>query len=163
MSWNPPGLWATVVISIGGGFLAGLVLLGLQWVWNAFGKSRRRRQEIKALQEFFQEWEAEIIAANWDEDLRFARHEQRIRRMKDHLTSIRPNLPDREWSEITAFIRRHEELIKERLLVLRSEDPDFPRRFLLMDDDYRNFFKQSIQIKWLKPGRAKSRKRTKTS
>lgn len=161
MSWNPPGLWATVIISIGGGFLAGLVLLALQWCWNTLGKRRRRKAAIKALRKFFHAWDVAVARAAHDEDWQFVTHEQMLRRMNDHLTLIRPNLSERQWADITELIRSQEELIDNRRLFLPmatdTNDP-VPPRFILLPWEYREFFEQAIKIKWLKPGKSKARK-----
>ena len=160
MSWNTYDLWKSIlwnpyVVSI----VAGVALLVLSGVMagtcKRLGVRKRRNEAVKGIQNFFRDWEAEIRATDCDEDWRFARHEQRIRRMKDHLTLVGPNLPDQEWAEITTFIRSHEEDIEEWQLFFRREIPDFPRRFFLMDDNYKNFFEQAIKIKWLNPGKTK--------
>lgn len=159
-----PNIWAEVlrdpyVVSI----VSGMALLMLPVVCKQLAVQKRRTKAARDLWIIMRDWEMEIIQTADDEDLRFARHEQRIRRMNDHLTSIRRNLSDHQWADITELIRSHEESIEEWQLVFRREFPDFPRRFFLMDDNYRNFFEQAIKIKWLKPGKSKSRKTTKIS
>lgn len=161
MSWNPPDLGPSIILSFGIAILAGLLLLTLQWGWNTLGKRRRRRAAVEALSKFFQEWESEICATAHDEDWQFIRHEQMIRRINDHLALIRPDLSDRQWTDITQLIRNHEELIDNRRWILPmatlTNDP-VPPRFVLLPGEYREFFEQAIKIKWLKPSKAKSGK-----
>ena len=164
MSWNPPDLWATVVISIGGGFLASLVLLILQWGWNTFGERRRRKAAIKALWNFFHAWDVAVARAAYDEDWQFVTHEQKLRRINDLLTLMRPNLYASQSSEITEFIRRQGELIDSKRQALSLAFPELsadtvPPRLILLPCEYRNFFEQARKIKWLKPDKSKARKK----
>ena len=144
----------------------GLLLLTLQWGWNTLGKRRRRKAAIEDLREFFHDWDVAVAGAAHDEDLQFDTHEQMLRRMNRHLTSMRPDLSDRQWSDITKLIWSHEELIEERRLFLpwatNTNDP-VPPRFILLPWEYREFFERAIKIKWLKPGKEKPRKKAKMS
>ena len=164
MSWDPPGLWPAIILNFGVAIFVGLLLLTLQWGWNILGKRRRRKAAIEDLREFFREWVDEIIATADDEDWQFVRHEQMLRKMKYRLTLIRPDLSNRQIADITELILSHEELIDSKRQVFSSIFPDLsadtvPGRYLLLPCEYQKFFKQSIEIKWLKPGKSKARKK----
>ena len=60
MVWDPPGLWASVILSISGGIVAGvLVLLGEVALRRGHELVQRRKAE-KAIGRFFGEWESTI-------------------------------------------------------------------------------------------------------
>ena len=159
MSWNPPDLWATIVLGIGGGFLAGLAVLALQWGLNILGKRRRRSATVEDLRRFFQDWEAESNATAVNESWQFVRHEQMIRRMNENLILMHPTLSGCQWSDIAELIRRHEELIDARRKLMMTQMPGpVPEHFALLPDEYRDFFEQANKVKWLKLDKAKPRK-----
>ncbi len=154
MSWNPPDLWASIILSFGVAIFAGLLLLTLQWSWNNLAKQRRRGDTIEALRKFFQDWESEVKATAYNEDWQFVRHEQIMSRMKDNLVLMHPNLSGRQWSDINELIYKHDELIDERRrLVWPAVSPvNVPIRpgLILLPNEYSEFFDQAKAIRWLK-------------
>ena len=60
MTWDPPGLWASGIISIMGGFAAGaLVLAGEVLIRRGYERVQRGKAE-RAIGIFFREWETAI-------------------------------------------------------------------------------------------------------
>ena len=62
MTWDPRGLWASIILSLSGGIVAGiLVLLGEILIRMEY--DRRQRMKAKAIGLFFEEWETTISGA----------------------------------------------------------------------------------------------------
>ena len=60
MTWDPPGLWASVILSIAGGIVAGaLVLAGEILIRRRYERVQRGKAE-SAIGIFFREWENAI-------------------------------------------------------------------------------------------------------
>ena len=63
MAWDPPGLWASIIISILGGLAAGaLVLVGEIGVRRGIDRRQRQKAE-RTIGQFFREWERVIYDA----------------------------------------------------------------------------------------------------
>ena len=65
MTWDPPGLWASLILSISGGIVAGvLVLLGeiaIRWRYDHRQQKRQQKKGAKAIGLLFSEWEGNYI------------------------------------------------------------------------------------------------------
>ena len=63
MTWDPPGLWASLILSVLGGLAAGvLVLAGEVTIRRGIDRRQRRKAE-RAISRFFGEWQRTIYDA----------------------------------------------------------------------------------------------------
>ena len=63
MVWDPPGLWASVILSVTGGILAGLIVLaGEILIRRGYERVQRGKAE-RAICHFFRDWETTINEA----------------------------------------------------------------------------------------------------
>ena len=61
MTWDPPGLWATIILSIPGGVVAGILVI-LGEIARRRGYERvQRRKAVRAIGQFFGKWESMML------------------------------------------------------------------------------------------------------
>ena len=162
MSWNPTGLWESVVLSFLVSILSGLALVMLIWVFKLPVKWKQRREAVKEVRTCFRDWQTTIEELAHDEPTQFRRHETKLCQMKGMLTASGSYLPKRQMAKVSELICDHEELIEWRLNWVSSEFgaplPQHKKHLALVPDDFKAFFSQANSIQWLKLGKAKPRK-----
>ena len=57
MTWNPPGVWETIILSIPGGVVAGILVLLAQGSVQQFNVFIQRWRATKDIGQFFKQWE----------------------------------------------------------------------------------------------------------
>ena len=60
MTWDPPNVWATIILSILGGVIAGIIVLAGEVALRRGYEGVQRRKAIRAIGQFFGRWESEI-------------------------------------------------------------------------------------------------------
>ena len=119
MTWNPPDPYASLILSIGGGVLAGMVVVALEWAWRVVYELHKKRTAVKELSEFFHQWEITINSAEGllhpesrhvisREIVQFAQHKNRLWAAPIVLSRLSKHLPDKEAQEISLLIAGHE-------------------------------------------------------
>ena len=57
MSWDPPGLWASLILSVSGGIVAGVIVLAGEVVLRRRYERVQREKAERAICMFFKDWE----------------------------------------------------------------------------------------------------------
>ena len=150
MSWDPPGLWASLILSISGGIVAGvLVLLGeiaIRWEFDR----RQQKKGAKAIGLLFSEWETTINeAADIPSgsgtlpvprtNVQFGKHGEFMRRAANLIERWQRFLTAEQVEEISNHLEGHQAVI----------DLVGPRGGLFQQIHYDNFFRQAREFKWL--------------
>ena len=60
MTWDPPDLWATIILSIPGGVVAGILVLAGEVALRRGYERIQYRKAIRAIGQFFGRWESTI-------------------------------------------------------------------------------------------------------
>lgn len=119
MSWNPPDVYASFILSIGGGVLSGLAVVVLSWCGRLIQVHRERRKAILELRLFFSEWESLINTAesvhlpqiSFEADkarMQFIYHKNRLWTVPIILSRWSKYLSEQQVQEITLLIANHE-------------------------------------------------------
>ena len=74
MTWDPTGLWASLILSVLGGVVAGVMVLVGEILFRLKMDRRQRAKAKEAIGWFFAEWEQTINAAGGRPDVQFAQH-----------------------------------------------------------------------------------------
>ena len=150
MTWDPPGLWASLVLSISGGIVAGvLVLLGeiaIRWRYD----HRQQKKGAKAIGLLFSEWETTIneaadIPSGLDTlpvpraNVQFGEHGEFMRRAANLIERWQRFLTAEQVEEISNHLEGHQAVID--LVALRGG--------LLQQIHYDDFFLRAREVKWL--------------
>ena len=113
MSWNPTGLWESIVLSFLVSILSGLALVMLIWVFKLPVKWKRCREAVKEVRTCFRDWQTTIEELAHDEPTQFRRHETKLRQMKGMLTASVSYLPKKQMDKVSEqVICDQEELIE---------------------------------------------------
>ena len=151
MTWDPPGLWASVILSVLGGTFAGvIVLVGEILIRRELGY-RQQSKAAKAVGLFFEEWEMAINGANAIQQqggapgapkafVQFALHENFLRRAPRLIQRWQGYLTVEQVEEISNFIEGHQGAVIGIL----------PAPAVLPQQQYDQFFGDARQIKWVK-------------
>ena len=150
MTWDPPGLWASLILSISGGIVAGvLVLLGeiaIRWRYDR----RQKKKGAKAIGLLFSEWETTI---NKDADIptglgtlpvpranvQFGVHGEFMRRAANLIERWQRFLTAEQVEEISNHLEGQQAVI----------DLIAPRGGLFQQIHYDDFFRRAREVKWL--------------
>ena len=150
MTWDPPGLWASLILSISGGIVAGaLVLLGeiaIRWRYDR----RQQQKGAKAIGLLFSEWETTINEAAdipsgpgtlpvFRENVQFGEHGEFMRRAANLIERWQKFLTAEQVEEISNHLEGHQAAI----------DRVAPRGGLFLQIHYDDFFRQASEVKWL--------------
>ena len=150
MIWEPPGLWASVIISILGGMAAGVLVLIGEILYRLRRDRRERRKAEGAIGIFFREWETAINNVPVDPDrpdyFSYGKDYQQAGIHYDFLRRA-PNLIARWSRDLTAA--QVEELIN--LLKRHESDINFQLREIGEWGQYLYdpLFCRAREIKWL--------------
>ena len=142
---------ASILISIGGGVLAGALVL---WGDNRIRKELDRRQQRKAeraIGQFFREWEHAINDAasfSTDDDAgvisekawRFATHARFMRRASNLVARWSRHLTPEQVENLNNYLEDHQAVI----------DLIGPRGGSFEQIHYNGFFREAREIDWLK-------------
>ena len=155
MTWDPPGLWASLILSISGGIVAGvLVLLGeiaIRWRYD----HRQQKKGAKAIGLLFSEWETTINeAADIPSDpgtlpvprapvpranVQFAKNGEFMKRAANLIGRWQRFLTAEQVEEISNHLEGHKAVI----------DYVAPGGGLLQQIHYDDFFLRAREVKWL--------------
>ena len=155
MTWDPPGLWATIILSILGGIVAGiLVLVGEILIRRELDRRQRKRAE-RAIGQFFRWWQmltrdpsetdsSESTSGTSWEQVRFLRvqfqiHEYCLMRVTNLIAAWSKYLTAKQVDELSTMIGEHQIQVIARLP--EGQTPE--------QHQYDNFFQQARAIKWL--------------
>ncbi|MYC38095.1 MAG: hypothetical protein F4X66_14445 [Chloroflexi bacterium] len=154
MTWDPPDLWATIILSIPGGIVAGvLVLLGEVALRRGHERVQRGKAE-KAIGRFFAEWESTI---NDTEEIpyhpsnptggpidravvQFAYHGDFLRRAPNLIARWSRYLTAEQVEELSNLLEGHQGAVIGIL----------PQGRVLPTEQYARFFSEAREIGWLK-------------
>ena len=150
MTWDPPGLWASVILSVSGGIFAGvLVLLGeiaIRWELGRRQSSKAQR----AIGVFFREWEKAINGAadippnpNFGAvpkaAVQFALHEDFLRRATNLIARWSRYLTAEQVEALSNLLEGHQ----------GAHIGILPAGKVLAQFQYNSFFSQARGIEWL--------------
>ena len=153
MTWDPPGLWASIVLSVSGGVVAGvLVLLGEVVLRRGYERVQRGKA-CKAITQFFVSWESTINDA---EDIpyhpsnpsggpidravvQFAYHGDFLRRTPNLIARWSRYLTAEQVEELSNYLEGHQGAVIGIL----------PQGRVLPTEQYARFFNEVRGIKWL--------------
>ena len=150
MTWDPPGLWASLILSISGGVVAGLIVLAgevaIRWDHNR----RQRQKGIRAIAQLFKEWETTIngaapIAAQGNvpsvpkANVQFAFHEHYLRRAPNLIARWSRFLSADQVREVNDHLEGHQGAVIGIL----------PQRAVLPQTQYDQFFDTARAFDWL--------------
>lgn len=150
MDWSPPDVYASFILSIGGGVLSGLAVVVLSWCGRLIQVHRERRTAIRELRLFFSEWEFLINTAESvnvsqipfeaeKAQMQFIYHKNRLWTVPIILSRWSKCLSEQQVQEITLLIANHENAY------IGIVPPDkVPNQWI-----YDNFFRELKKIKWL--------------
>ena len=152
MTWDPPGLWASLILSISGGIAAGvLVLLGqiaIRWRYD----HRQQKKGAKAIGLLFSEWETTIneaadipsglgtLPAVPRANVQHAENGEFMRRAANLIERWQRFLTAEQVEEISNHLEQHQAV----LVALRGG--------LLQQIHYDDFFLRAREVKWLDYG-----------
>ena len=154
MTWDPPGLWASLILSISGGIVAGvLVLLGeiaIRWRYDHRQQKRQQKKGAKAIGLLFSEWETTINeAADIPSGLgtlpvpranvQFGENGEFMRRAANLIERWQRFLTAEQVEEISNHLEGHQAVI----------DLVAPRGGLLQQIHYDDLFLRAREVKWL--------------
>ena len=150
MDWNPPDVYASFILSIGGGVLAGFVVVVLSWCRSLIQAHRERRKAIRELRLFFREWESLINTADGlnvpqipfeaeKHHVQFVKHKNRLWTVPIVLSRWSKYLSGQQVQEIALLIANHE---NAHIGILPPDK--VPNQWM-----YDNFFNELKKIKWL--------------
>ena len=153
MTWDPPGLWASVILSISGGIVAGaLVLAGEILIRRGYERAQRAKA-AKTIGRFLSEWERAIYdAAHLPAD--------------PNNPDIDPiSRPDVQFAEQRLYLLRAQNTIARWSRYLTAEQVEEVSNLLQLEElatgarlnvgmvweqaHYADFFHQTRQIQWL--------------
>ncbi len=151
MNWNPPDPYASLILSIGGGVLAGIVVILLEWGWRGFYGWYQGRKAVKAVGTFFLEWETAINSVEpldhpvrgdqiSIEVLQFVKHKYYLWRSQIVLSRWAKQLSDEQIQEVSTLVAGHEHSVVGIL----------PEGRVLPQQMYDRFFLDARSISWLK-------------
>ena len=151
MTWDPPGLWASVILSVSGGIAAGvLVLLGEILIRRELN-FRQQSKAVKAIGLFFKKWETTIHGASAIQAqgpapavskaaVQFALHGDFLRRAPRLVQRWQGYLTAEQVEEVSNLVEGHQGAVIGIL----------PPGAFLPQQHYDQFFGSARQIKWLK-------------
>ena len=155
ITWLPPDPYASVILSIAGGFLAGilagLVVVGIEWAGRYCYARRQQRKAIRELRKFFANWELQINTSQGISDpqagplqskevIQILSHKERLRTFHVLMLRLSTHLSEDQAEEILLFVEGHEALIN---IIPTDRTPD--------QNLYDVFFRRvREEITWLK-------------
>ena len=157
-TWSAPEPYASMILSITGGTLAGFIVVIVEWVGLYCHARLKRRKAIREIGTFFAAWEVGINMAlgagikfpgraeTTKEQAQRAFHNDQISRFRISMSSRwGRHLSERQTEEILEFVIGHERLFQELLLGLGIS----PHSFFPDQGIYDQFFQQAREITWL--------------
>ena len=150
MTWDPPGLLASILISILGGIAAGVLVLVVEIVIRRGYDRRQRRKAERAICQFFREWETTINEAAGipsgpgtlpvpKENVQFGKHGDFIRRAANLTARWSRYLAEEQVEDLMNLVEGHQAVI----------DLIAPRGGVFREIHYENFFSDTREIEWL--------------
>ena len=150
MTWDPPGLWASIILSISGGILAGVLVLVGEIVFRRGRDHRQRRKAERAIGVFFREWETAINSAvgvppnpNFGAvpkaAVQFAQHEYFIRMAPNLIARWSKYLTTEQVEELSNHLEGHQ----------GGHIGILPPGKVLAQFQYDQFFCQARAMPWL--------------
>ena len=151
MTWDPPGLWASLILSISGGILAGAIVLVGEILIRLAQDRRQRRKAERAICHFFRDWETTINEAadvpSGPGTFPMLKVFVQFEEHRDFLTRA-ANLVERWQRYLTA---EQVEGLSNHLERHQAEfDSLIGEGGALHQLHYDNFFRQAHEIEWLK-------------
>ena len=151
MMWDPPNAYASFVLSIGGGVLAGFVVVALEWGWRYWYGWRQQRKAIRDLSTFFGEWESILNTADGfqdpasgitrsKQDVQFAMHKYRLWTVPIIMARWAKYISGEQTQEFNLLISNHENAVLSLV----------PASRVLSQNIYDMFFREARKVKWLK-------------
>ena len=148
MNWDPPDVWATIILSIPGGIVAGVLVILFELGIRRNIELRQRRKATNAVSDYFKVWESQIknIEAITDtpngipikkEQVQLPIHQDFIRKAHNLIQRWSRQLDDEQIQEITNYIVGHE-------AVIALLSPNWGQA------QYDDFFQRAREISWLK-------------
>ena len=150
MTWDPPGLWASLILSISGGVVAGAIVLlgeiGIRWYYDR----RQRKKAERAIGLFFKDWETTIneavdippnpnFGAVPKAAVQFARHEYSLGRAPNLIERWQRYLTAEQVEQLSNHLENHQ----------RADIGILPQGRVLAQFQYDRFFREAREIGWL--------------
>ena len=150
MIWEPPGLWASVILSVSGGVVAGVLVLLGEIAMRSGHDRRQRRKAEKAIGLFFKEWETEInnavdIPSNPNfgavpkAAVQFAMHGDFLRRAPNLMARWSRYITAEQVEELSNLLERHQ----------GAHIGILPPGKVLAQFQYDQFFSRARAMPWL--------------
>lgn len=151
MVWNPPDAYASFLLSVGGGVLAGLAVVAVELVWR-FGLAWwQRKKALQALGTLLGEWEESINSATGfaypqlgrtasKEDVQFAKHKSYLWTAPIVMSRWARHIPEKYIEDLSRLVTNHQNAVVAIL----------PPGRVMSQGIYDDFFRQAREVKWLK-------------
>ena len=150
MTWNPPDLGATIILSIPGGVVAGFIVVLVGVAIRYIDDHRQHRKAHKAIGLFFKKWEESIsnsFAGHKSESgphidgmsLHSIVHTNFLGKSQNLISRWSRDLTAQQVEELSNFLLEHE----QHKYSLLSGGIDWGR------SEYDGFFRRAREIKWL--------------
>ena len=150
MTWEPPGLWATIIFPILGGVVAGILVLAGEVALRRGYERVQRRKAIRAIGQFFGNWESMINDALDIPDnpnfgpidrasVQFAYHGEFLRRAPNLIARWSRYLTTEQVEELSNHLESHQ----------GAHIGILPPGRVLNQFQYDAFFSGAREFKWL--------------
>ena len=154
MTWDPPDLWATIMLSIPGGVVAGILVLAGEVALRRGYERVQQRKAFRAIGQFFGRWESTIndamdIPAHPDNppnlgpisraSVQFAFHGDFLRRAPNLIARWSKYLTAEQMEELSNHLEGHQGADMGLLTQGR----------VLAQAQYDTFFRRAREFEWL--------------
>ena len=153
MTWDPLSLWATIILSILGGVIAGIIVLAGEIALRAGYEGVQRRRAIRYIGQFFARWESTIndsmgfpapeaipnIELISKANVQFARHEDFLRKAPNLIARWSRYLTANQVEELSNHLEGHQ----------GAHIGILPRGRVLAQAQYDEFFSTVRKFEWL--------------
>ena len=151
MVWNPPDAYASFLLSVGGGVLAGIAVVAVELAWR-FGLGWwQKKRALKALCAFWGEWEESINSATGvatpqpkftisKEDVQFAKHKYHLWTVPILLSRWANHIPEKYVEDLSRLVTNHENAVMGII----------PPGRVMSQDLYDAFFQRAREVTWLR-------------
>ena len=151
MVWQPPDAYASFLLSVGGGILAGIAVVTVEWVWRFGLASWQKKKAVRVLSALWGEWEESINSATGLTDpqvgikasrevLQFAKHKYYIWTVPIVLSRWARHIPEQYVEDLSRLVTSHQNAVVAIL----------PPGKVMSQGLYDLFFRQAREVKWLK-------------
>ena len=151
MVWNPPDAYASFLLSVGGGVLAGIAVVAVELAWR-FGLGWwQKKKALQALCAFWGEWEESINSATGfafpqpgitvsKERIQFDEHKYHLWTVPIAMSRWARHIPEQYVEDLSRLVTNHENAVVGILPPGKVPSQNF----------YDVFFQDAREIKWLK-------------